>query len=70
MNLPICVKCRKRLSSFITRIEEYDTVVDGKTVNWTAPNAYCPDCYSMVWCGEYDDIHVAEFEKSVKENNK
>lgn len=70
MILPICVKCSKKLSSFITRIEERDTVVDGKTVNWLAPNAYCPDCDSMVWYGEYDEIYVAEFEKAVKENNK
>ena len=67
MNLPICVKCRKRLSTFITRIEERDASVNDKVVKWTVPNAYCPDCDSMLWCGEYDDIYVAEFEKAVKE---
>ena len=70
MNLPICMKCRKKLSTFITRIEERDAEVCGKVVNWTVPNAYCPDCDSMVWLGEYDDIYVAEFEKAVKEINK
>lgn len=62
----ICVKCRKKLSSFITRIEECEAVVDGRVINWTAPNAYCPDCDSMLWCGEFDDIYVAEFEKVAK----
>ena len=70
MILPICVKCSKTLHSFITRIEEYEAVVDGKTVNWLAPNAYCPDCDSMVWYGEYDDIYVKEFEEAAKEASK
>lgn len=68
MNPLICVKCRKKLSSFITRIEEREAVVEGKTVNWTVPNAYCPDCDSMLWCGEFDDIYVSEFEKAAKES--
>jgi hypothetical protein len=64
------MKCFKPLSTFITRIEERDAVVDGKTIHWTVPNAYCPDCDSMVWLGEFDDIYVTEFEKAVKENRE
>ena len=70
MNTPICVKCSKKLSSFITRIEECEAVVDCKAVRWTVPYAYCPDCDRMVWCEEYDEIYVTEFEKAIKENNK
>lgn len=62
----ICVKCGKEIFSFITRIEECDAVVDGKTVNWRMPNAYCPDCDSMLWCGEFDDIYVAKFEEAIE----
>ena len=70
MITPICVKCRKRLTTFTTRLEPYDSIVDGRVVNWTAPNAYCPHCDSMLWFDEFDAIYVAEFEKAAKENNK
>ena len=70
MDLPICVKCRKRLSAFITKIEECEAVVDGKIMNWTAPYAYCQDCGSMVWLQEYDEMYITEFEKAIKEVKK
>lgn len=63
----ICIKCRKKVFSFITKIEECEAVVDGKVVNWNVPNAYCPDCDSMLWCEEFDDIYIDKYEEAIKD---
>lgn len=66
MNLPICVKCRKRLSDFNVRIEHNHKDVDGKSLDYDWARVFCPTCGSEVWCEDLEAASLADYDKAIR----
>ena len=69
MNLPICVKCRKRLSEFNVHIEHNHEDVDGKDLCYHWARVFCPTCGSEVWCEDLEAASLADLDKAIRRLN-
>ena len=69
MNLPICTKCRKRLSEFNVRIEHEHEEVDGKDFDNDWARAFCPTCGSEVWCEFLEEASIEDLDKAIRSLN-
>ena len=66
MIIPICVACRQQRLAFRTELKYFTTEVDGKTIRFLEPRAYCLDCGEEIWVDGYDEIQVQNYEEAVK----
>ena len=69
MNLPICMKCRTRLSEFNVCIEHNHEVVDGKDLEYDWARAFCPTCGSEVWCEDLEAASIKDVYKAIRRFN-
>ena len=69
MNLPICVKCRTRLSEFNVCIEHNHKDVDGKDLEYDWARTFCPTCGSEVWCEDLEAASLADYDKAIRRLN-
>ena len=69
MNLPICTKCRKRLSEFNVRIEHEHSDVDGKSLEYDWARAFCSTCGSEVWCEDLEAASLKDVDKAIRRLN-
>lgn len=70
MNLPICVKCRQRLSEFNVRLEHIHEDVDGGALDYDWARVFCPTCGSEVWCEDLEAVSIADLDKAIKRLKK
>ena len=70
MNLPICVKCCKRLRKFNVLIERNQEDVDGKDLCYDWARVFCPTCDSEVWCEDLEAASLADYDKAIRRINK
>lgn len=69
MNLPICVKCRTRLSEFNVRLEHNHEDVDGGTLDYHWARVFCPTCGSEVLCENLEAASLNDVDKAIRRLN-
>ena len=69
MNLPICVKCSKRLSEFNVRIEHNHEDANGKDLEYDWARVLCPTCGSEVWCEDLEAASLVDLDKAIRRIN-
>ena len=69
MNLPICLKCRKRISELSVRLEHIHEVVDGGTLDYDWARVFCKTCNSEVWFEEAEAASLNDLDKAIRRLN-
>jgi hypothetical protein len=58
--------CRQQRRAFRTELRYFTTEVDGKSISFLEPRAYCLDCGEEIWVDGYDEMHVRNYEEAVE----
>lgn len=67
MFIPVCGACRQQKLAFRTELKYFTTEVDGETIHFFEPRAYCLDCGEEIWVDGYDEIHVRSYEDAIED---
>ena len=69
MNLPICVKCRQRISAFNVRLEHIHEDVGDGALDYDWARVFCLTCGSEVWFDELEAISLNDLDKAIRRLN-